>query len=118
MKARVTAKEAELVEAAASHAGLPTAGYVRATLLDATRRSHTIHPGSVDSQGSARSLAEDDRRLVDALRGEIHRCGVNLNQLVRLAHRGEIHSAALARSISDLAALCRSAIEELGGRAL
>ena len=69
---RLTPAEAGLVEAAAARAGRPAAAFIRLAALAAA--------------GAASRHDEPARTEPTAIRQELRRIGVNLNQAVRLAH--------------------------------
>ncbi len=76
---RMNHAEWRMVDAAAKAAKLTPTAFVRSAALDA----------AVDTNGSERTLGR--ARIEEAIAGlrlEVHRCGVNLNQLTRLAHIG------------------------------
>lgn len=117
LKARVTTTEAAAVERAAARLGLRASAFTRAAALDAAKRhDSTSLPAGPPSPTIG--LPDADRQAVDALRAEVHKCGVNINQLVRLSHRGEVHVAALDRRMSELGQLCREVVQALGGTSL
>ena len=71
---RLTPAEARLVETAAARAGRPPVAFIRAAALAAA--------------GAATRHDEPARTEATAVRQELRRIGVNLNQALRLAHAG------------------------------
>ena len=88
---RLTPAEARLVEAAAARAGRPPVAFIRAAALAAA--------------GTATRRGEPARTEATAIRQELRRVGVNLNQVLRVAHAGrDTDLAAAVNAVRDVVA--------------
>ena len=88
---RLTPAEARLVEEAAARAGQPPVAFIRLAAL-AAAASPSRHAGPAATEAAA-------------IRRELRRIGVNLNQAVRLAHAGrDTDLAAAVHAVRDVVA--------------
>ena len=88
---RLTPDEARLIETAAARAGRPPVAFIRSAALAAA--------------GTATRHGERSRTEATAVRQELRRIGVNLNQAVRLAHAGRVTDlAAAVNAVRDVVA--------------
>ncbi|MEA9998808.1 plasmid mobilization relaxosome protein MobC [Cryobacterium sp. RTS3] len=110
---RFTAADAALVASAAAVAHVATSAFVRGATLDAAR-DRLGRPAS--TLPSVRTLADDDRRAILAAQLELRAIGRNLNQLTRLAHRGQVDLAQLGPIVADLSAGVEELAVQLGTR--
>lgn len=117
IKARVTSDEARVIEKAAARCGLPVATFVRAAVLDSAALDGRLGPEEQRplTPPHALVLGDADRARLADLRAAIGRTGGLANSLVRLAHRGFVHDAALGVAVRDLADVCRQLVALLGG---
>ncbi len=107
---RMTVTDRAHVQRAAAALGLRPSQYVRAVVLQAL--AARAGDNSPRPAVTIARLGDDDRAAILAAQLEIRRVGTNLNQLTRLAHRGQLDLGYLAPVIRELAA----ALEDLAVR--
>jgi hypothetical protein len=110
---RLSEAERALVEKAAAQHRLAPSAFVRGAALSATLRTDTV--SAIDtSSGTARGLTAEQLLVLDAVRIEVKRLGVLLNQEVRLHHRGVIDLGVLASLVTGLACKFDEIVTALG----
>lgn len=108
---RFTADDHAIVLRAAAAAGIKPSQFVRAAAVDAAEQRCTA---LAPSNGHPTSLRDADRVIILGAQRELRRVGVNLNQLTRLAHRGELDLQQLAPVVERLAEHIESFAQQLG----
>lgn len=114
---RFTVPELMLIEKVAEWRKLPPSAFVRGAALAAAQKAEGH--GRKDDDGNVRAadaLTAEQARIIDAARIEVKRVGVNLNQLSRLGHRGELDLVSLAGVIDELAKQYELMVGALGGK--
>lgn len=115
---RFSDAELALVERVARRRGLAPSAFVRGAACAAANTMEGRAPDEAVNAPVAAlpSLTPEQVAIIDATRVEVKRAGVNLNQLVRAAHRGELDLGALSPVIEELAEQVGRAIGVLGGK--
>lgn len=113
---RFEAEELRRVQKVAKWAGLPPSAFVRAAAMRAVHEAEghrNVVPGPVTAPAPA-GPAVDPVELHRA-RVEVGRVGTNLNQLTRLAHRGDLDLGELAPVLDELRTQLDEMTALLGG---
>jgi hypothetical protein len=114
---RFSDAELALVERVARRRGIAPSAFVRGAACDAASSMEGRAP---EARGAleAAPIALDPEQIavIDAVRVEVKRVGVNLNQLVRASHLGVLDLQQLAPVIEALAEEVARAIGVLGGK--
>lgn len=114
---RFSSTELALVEKVATWRGLPPSAFVRGAALAAAKRAEGRGPDIEDVVPSASSfLTSEQVTAINAVRIEVKRVGVNLNELGRLSRRGVLDLGALAGVVDELAEQNQRLLEALGGK--
>lgn len=117
---RFSEAELALVEKVAGWRKLPASAYVRGAALSAAVQAQGHgHEGDVAVQSAQSLLSAEQISVLDGMRIDVKRIGVNLNQLSRLGHQGVLDLGALSSVVDDLVLLNLQMVEVLGekGRA-
>lgn len=114
---RFSEAEHALVERSAASYGLTPSAFVRGAAVDAAREQQGLPPERRGQAAGATppQLTADAVAALGALRTEVKRVGVNLNQLVRLAYQGVIDLGELRPVIEEWAAQTEELVSLLGG---
>jgi hypothetical protein len=112
--------EAELasVEKVAAWRGLPPSAFVRGAALAAAKQAEGQFGGAGAAGPPPAALTAAQLRVLDAVRMEVKRVGVNLNQLSRLGHRGVLDLGSLAPAVDELAEHYERMVSALSGKEL
>nr|WP_188042374.1 plasmid mobilization relaxosome protein MobC [Microbacterium sp. ANT_H45B] len=108
----MTVTDRARVHRAAGALGLRPSQYVRAVVreaLAARPEDNSPRPALTITR-----LGDDDRAVILAAQLEIRRVGTNLNQLARLAHRGELDLEHLGPIVRELATVVEDLAVKLG----
>lgn len=100
---RLSDAERALVEQAAARHRLAPSAFVRGAALAATLHADTALAVDTSTGTAVRSLTAEQLVLLDAVRVDVKRVGVLLNQEIRLHHRGVIDLGMLASLVTRLA---------------
>jgi hypothetical protein len=114
---RLSDAERALVERAAARHRLAPSAFVRGAALAATRNADTAPSVETGTGAAVRRLTAEQLVLLDAVRVEVKRVGVLLNQEVRLHHRGVIDLGVLASLVTELARAHDQIVTVLGRQA-
>ncbi|MEG0298712.1 MAG: hypothetical protein RSB13_03845 [Aurantimicrobium sp.] len=114
---RFSEAEHALVERSAASYGLTPSAFVRGAAVDAAREQQGLPPERRGQAAGATppQLTADAVAVLGALRTEVKRVGVNLNQQTRLAHHGVIDLRQVGPTVEEVAALCEQVVALLGG---
>lgn len=113
---RFSEAEDALVERSATSYGLTPSAFIRGASVDAAREQQGLPPERRDrAAGATPPQLTADAAAVNALRTDVKRVGVNLNQLTRLAHHGVIDLRELHPVVEEWAAQTEQLVAMLGG---
>lgn len=114
---RFSEAEDALVERSATSYGLTPSAFIRGASVDAAREQQGLPPERRDRAAGVMppQLTADAVAALGALRTEVKRVGVNLNQQTRLAHHGVIDLRQIGPTVEEVASLCEQVVALLGG---
>ncbi len=115
--ARFSEADDVLIVRAAALDGLTPSAQIRGASVDAARERLGLPPEQRGQAAGAMppQLTADAVAALNALRTEVKRVGVNLNQQTRLAHHGVIDLRQVGPEVKEAAALCEQVVALLGG---
>jgi hypothetical protein len=100
---RFSEAELALVEKVATWRDLPPPAFVRGTALAAAKQAEGRGGADAAAVPPPAALTAGQLRVLDAVRNDVKRVGVDLNQLSRLGRRGVLDLGPLAPVVDELA---------------
>lgn len=100
---RLSEAERAWVEQVAARQGIAPSAFLRRAALAATLHAEKTQPVNTNTGAAVSGLTAEQLMQLDAVRVEVKRVGVLLNQEVRLHHRGVIDLGVLASLVTRLA---------------